>query len=202
MNGHERRAAATREAIKDAMLELLGKTPFTYVTISGLCREAKVGRATFYSHYDGLTDVLDELAADAIDATSEAKRSTIEGISQLAQKMRETTDPEALSPFMDLLPVCQRVADNPKYKVLFTDNFVSEYIIMNIYRREREKIVPDFLRAYHLTPEQADKLFLFGIYGAFAVNQSLGWKKDGDWYQIQKALLTFLAGGYDALKQL
>ena len=69
MTGHERRAAATRDAIKDAMLELLQRTSFNEISISQLCREAGVGRATFYTHYTGLTDVIDELADDAIDAT-------------------------------------------------------------------------------------------------------------------------------------
>ncbi|MBQ1493061.1 MAG: TetR/AcrR family transcriptional regulator, partial [Blautia sp.] len=70
MNGHERRAAATREALKDALLELLCKKPFSEVTIAALCREAKVGRATFYTHYTGLTDIVDEVAEDAIEGTA------------------------------------------------------------------------------------------------------------------------------------
>ena len=202
MNGHERRAAVTREAIKDAMLDMLERTSFTYVTVASLSREAKVGRATFYTHYTGLTDVLDDLADDAINATQKAKAEGLEGIMILAAKMRQTTDPEELAPYMDMLPVCQRLADNPKYKVLFTDPFVSEYILMNVYRREREKMLPYILKNYHITEEEADKIFLFGVVGAFAVNRSMGWKKDEAWYHVQKALMTFLEGGYSALKKL
>ena len=57
-------------------------------------------------------------------------------------------------------------------------------------------------RLYHVTPDQADKIFLFGIKGAFAVNKAMDWKKDDEWFQVQKVLLTFLAGGYEALHKL
>ncbi|MBR1812448.1 MAG: TetR/AcrR family transcriptional regulator [Lachnospiraceae bacterium] len=202
MNGHERRAAVTKEAIKDAMLSMLERSPFTYITVASLSREAKVGRATFYTHYTGLTDVLDELADDAINATKSAAAEGLSGIATLADQMRKTTDPGELAPYMDLLPVCQRVADNPKYKVLFTDSFVSEYMLMNIYRRESKKMLPYIRKNTHVTEEEADKIFLFGVTGAFAVNRSMGWNKDQSWYRVQRVLLTFLEGGYEALRKL
>ena len=65
----DKRTLITKTAVKEAMLELLSQTPFNYITVSSLCREAGVGRATFYTHYTGLTDVIDELADDAIQAT-------------------------------------------------------------------------------------------------------------------------------------
>ena len=198
----DKRTLITKTAVKEAMLELLSQTPFNYITVSSLCREAGVGRATFYTHYSGLTDVIDELADDAIQATRRAKAPGFTGIIQLAERMRVTTDPEALAPYMELLPVCQRVADNPKYKALFKDPFVSEYMLMNIYRRERDHMLPYLTENYSLTVEQADKIFLFGVTGAFAVNRAMGWKKDEAWYSVQKVLLTFLEGGYNALKKL
>ena len=102
---------------------------------------------------------------------------------------------------MELLPVCQRVADHPKYKPLFFDPFVSEYMLMRIYRHERDAERSNIEAKYDLSPLQADKLFLFGISGAFAVNKSMGWKKDSSWYEVQKALLSFLNGGYSALRK-
>ncbi len=198
----DKRTLITKSAIKDGMLELLSQTEFNFITVSSLCREAGVGRATFYTHYNGLTDVIDELADDAIQATSRSQAHGVSGITILAEKMRKTTDPAVLAPFMEFLPVCQRVADNPKYKVLFKDPFVSEYMLMNIYRREREYMLPYLQSSYNITADQAEKIFLFSITGAFAVNRAMGWKKDGAWYDVQKVLLTFLEGGYNALKKL
>ena len=202
MTGHERRAAATKEAIKETMLDLLKKTAFNDISISLLCREAGVGRATFYTHYNGLTDVIDELADDAIDATKRSKAPGLSGVSILLEKMHTTMDPAALAPYMELLPVCQRVADQPKYRPLFFDEFLSDYMMMRIFRRERELMLPYFMENSGMTPMQAEKVFLFGIAGAYAVNRSMNWKKDADWYEVQKVLLTFLEGGNEALKKL
>ena len=198
----DKRTVITKAAIKEGMLELIGKTPFNYVTVAALCREAGVGRATFYTHYTGLMDVIDELADDAIDATNRGKAEGLSGISLLAAEMRKSTDPEYLAPFMELLPVCQRVADNPKYAVLFKDPFVSEYIIMCIYRRERESTLPYMIENYNVSYEQADKLFLFLIRGAFEVNRAMNWRKDEAWFNVQKVLLTFMEGGCNALAKL
>ena len=33
---------------------------------------------------------------------------------------------------------------------------------------------------------EVDKLFLFMLYGSFAVNKALGWNKTPDWYRAQK----------------
>ena len=198
----DKRTIITKAAIKDGMLELIGRTSFNYVTVASLCREAGVGRATFYTHYTGLMDVIDELADDAISATERGGENAFAAASVLAEKMRRTTDPAVLEPYMNMLPVCQRVADNPKYNVLFKDPFVSEYIIMRIYNNERGENIKYLAEHYSISSEQADKLFLFALTGAFEVNRSMGWKKNDAWYNVQKVLLTFIEGGCNALTKL
>jgi hypothetical protein len=103
---------------------------------------------------------------------------------------------------MDLLPVCQRVFDDPKYKVMFKDYMVSSYILKELYRQEVGGYIETLSAAYGLSRRQAEKIFLFGITGAFEVNKSMNWEKNADWYEVQKTLLTFLAGGYEALKEM
>lgn len=201
MTGHERRAAATKEAIKDAMLDLLREQSYNEIGVAALCRKACIGRATFYTHYTGLSDVIDELADDAINATVRSSNGLFDAFT-LAEKMRSTTDPQKLAPYMDLLPVCQRVADHPKYRPLFFDLFVSDYILARIIRRERKDAVNGLVARYNITEDEANELFLFMVSGAFAVNKSLRWKKDETWYRTQKVLLTFLEGGHAALHKL
>ena len=196
----DKRTLITKAAIKEGMLDLLSQTAFNFITVSSLCRVAGVGRATFYTHYTGLTDVIDELSDDAVDAAKRGGGEGLSSLSQLAEKMRQTTDPTLLAPYMDLLPVCQCVADNPRYHVLFTDAFLSEYILMRIYRQEREENIRYLTANYNISEPLADRLFLFLITGAFEVNRSMNWKKNEAWYHTQKVLLTFMEGGFDALK--
>ena len=98
--------------------------------------------------------------------------------------------------------LCQRAAHSPRYHVLFRDEEISEYIILRIYRKERVRTVPALMKKTGLSEKQADWLFLFGVMGAFAVNRSLGWKKDAEWYEMQRLLLTYAHGGYEAVAAL
>lgn len=197
----DRRTAYTKNTVKDAMLELLAEMPFEKITVAALCRRADIVRTTFYLHYDSLTDVIKELADDAILAASGTSSKRIKDLATLAQEMHKTTDPELLVPYMSLLPVCQRVADDPKYKVMFRDTMVSEYILMQIYRSQKSESVKQFQDSLGISGLQAEKLFLFVITGAFEVNKSMGWEKKQDWYEVQKILLTFISGGYEKLEQ-
>ncbi len=197
----DRRTAYTKNTVKDAMLELLAEIPFEKITVAALCRRADIVRTTFYLHYDSLTDVIKELADDAILAASYSGSKSIKDLSILAREMNKSTDPELLAPYMSLLPVCQRVADDPKYKVMFRDTMVSDYILMQIYRSQKSHSIKQFQDHLGISGQQAEKLFLFVITGAFEVNKSMGWEKKQDWYEVQKILLTFISGGYEKLEQ-
>ena len=65
----DRRTIYTRNTIKDALLELLADTTFDRITVTALCKQAEITRATFYLHYDNLDEVLNELLDDALRLT-------------------------------------------------------------------------------------------------------------------------------------
>lgn len=62
----ETRKQNTRAALRAAMLELLAEKPFEQIQILDLTGRAKVGYATFFRHYAGTEDVLNEIAGDQI----------------------------------------------------------------------------------------------------------------------------------------
>ena len=100
-----------------------------------------------------------------------------------------------------LLPVCQRVADNPKYNVLFKDSSLSDYILSMIYRQEKDYQIAELMK-YGMTAKEADMLFTYMLTGAFAVNRAMGWKKDEEWMRVQRIILNFVCGGMDAVEKL
>ena len=63
----DRRVTFTKNAIKDALLELMGEKDFEKLSISAVCGAAQITRTTFYSHYDSLDQVLDELIDEAFE---------------------------------------------------------------------------------------------------------------------------------------
>lgn len=102
----------TKQMIKDALLELLAHTPYEKVTVSALCRQAEITRATFYLHYDNTESVLSELLDDALRLTELADRPQEPWTGELLEKPEAAATPADLDA---MLPACQRAASNPKY---------------------------------------------------------------------------------------
>ena len=47
----DRRTVMTKGMIQDALLELLQNTPYEKITVTALCKQSEITRATFYLHY-------------------------------------------------------------------------------------------------------------------------------------------------------
>jgi AcrR family transcriptional regulator len=53
----DRRALRTRDALGDALVELMQKRPFKSITVQDVLDRAEVGRSTFYTHYRDKDDL-------------------------------------------------------------------------------------------------------------------------------------------------
>jgi len=67
LNRSESKYFNTAEKMNDALLRLLEKKDFEYITIKELCEEAKVNRSTFYLHYENVGDLLEETTRRLLD---------------------------------------------------------------------------------------------------------------------------------------
>lgn len=61
------RIMLTRRRLKEALLRLLESAPLDKISVTQLCQEAGVNRATFYRHYTSQEDVLLEIQQDTLD---------------------------------------------------------------------------------------------------------------------------------------
>ena len=61
MNKNESKYFNTSLKRKDALISLLRKKDFEYITVKDVCEEAKVNRSTFYLHYDNTFELLEEV---------------------------------------------------------------------------------------------------------------------------------------------
>lgn len=57
----DRRIIYTKKIIKEVFLELLKQKPINKITVKELCENADINRATFYSHYKDLFDLLSKI---------------------------------------------------------------------------------------------------------------------------------------------
>lgn len=62
MNKSESKYFNTATKMDLALISLLKKKPFEYITVSEICETAGVNRSTFYLHYETISDLLNETA--------------------------------------------------------------------------------------------------------------------------------------------
>lgn len=196
----DRRTIYTKNVIKDALLECLGKKFFEKITVTEVCHAAEITRATFYLHFETLTDVLDELLNEALRISEQDSLEPDADVNQVIRLLADK-DTEHLKKHESFLPVCHRVAHLPKYHVIFKDETISDYVVSKIYQWQKKELIPAFMCNLHLTQKQAEMLLLFVINGTYKVNKSLNWTKNDTWYEIHSMLLKFTAGGYGNLQK-
>ncbi len=64
------RVVKTREAIQSAFERLLETTEYDSITVSGIAREARVSRKTFYAHYSSVDELLRKMALDVVEGVA------------------------------------------------------------------------------------------------------------------------------------
>lgn len=67
MNKSESKYFNTAVKMDKALIALLERKEFSYITISEICEKAGVNRSTFYLHYENTRDLLDEATRYLID---------------------------------------------------------------------------------------------------------------------------------------
>ena len=67
MNKSESKYFNTAIKMDLALISLLKKKPFDYITVSEICEEAGVNRSTFYLHYETISDLLAETTRYLLD---------------------------------------------------------------------------------------------------------------------------------------
>jgi len=64
MERENQRIAITKRLLKESMLKILEEKSIDNVSVTELCREAGINRATFYRHYEIPRDVLMDIQKD------------------------------------------------------------------------------------------------------------------------------------------
>ncbi len=197
----DRRVIYTKQAIKDALLEQMKEKSFEKLSISGVCEAAQITRTTFYSHYDRLDQVLDELIDEAFEIAEHSSASPSMSLHQQLRYLLQFDTVEALREHNSDLPACQRIADRPKYRILFQDRALSEYIKNKLFLRMKPVVVPELMEYCHIPSTEAERLFRYMLSGSYEVNSSLNWIKNDAWYASRLLILQLETAGLEALRE-
>ncbi|MBQ6846710.1 MAG: TetR/AcrR family transcriptional regulator [Oscillospiraceae bacterium] len=67
MNKNESKYFNTARKMNEALINLIDKKDFEYVTVKEICEMAGVNRSTFYLHYENISELLEETTRYIID---------------------------------------------------------------------------------------------------------------------------------------
>ncbi len=151
-SGVDRRIIKTRNALHNAMIELLKTTRLEDMTVTMLCNEAKISRSAFYDHYSVPEDCFNEIAMEMN-----------EKIVEQFQKNDIVSFEEFIELYFQAIKEHQAI-----FQTLFAMDTQNPALQQSLefYENYLHKIVPDYPSVWFL-PESHKKVYFLDIQKLF-----------------------------------
>ena len=166
MNKNESKYFNTAIKMDEALITLLEKKDFEYITIKEICDVAGVNRSTFYLHYENTSDLLKETTRYIID-----KHLAYYEIDQKRISLQfETCKREELLFITDeyLVPYLTFIKDNQRLFKVSIKQFNS-FNMNEVYGRMFEYIFNPILECFHVPEKERVYVMKFYLTGVFAI---------------------------------
>ena len=174
MNKAESKYFNTAKKMNLALISLLKKKPFEYITISELCEKAGVNRSTFYLHYENTCDLLSEttqyilndfLSYFATDTKSVSLNLTSCNLTEL-----NFISSKYLTPYLTYIK---------ENKEIFSTalSHIKSFDFDSVYERMFENIFNPILDRFHYPEEDRKYVMMYYLNGINAI--SFEWVKNG-----------------------
>ena len=166
MNKNESKYFNTAIRMDEALIALLEKKDFEYITIKEICDTAGVNRSTFYLHYENSSDLLKETTRYIIDKhlayyDIDKKRISLQFENCKREELLFITD-EYLTPYLTFIKDNQRL-----FKVS-----IKHFYSMNmdeVYGRMFEHIFSPILARFAVPEAERPYVMKFYLTGVFAI---------------------------------
>ena len=166
MNKNESKYFNTAIKMDEALITLLEKKDFEYITIKEICDTAEVNRSTFYLHYENTSDLLKETTRYIID-----KHLAYYEIDQKRISLQfETCKREELLFITDeyLVPYLKFIKDNQRLFKVSIKQFNS-FNMNEVYDRMFEHIFNPILERFHVPEKERAYVMKFYLTGVFSI---------------------------------
>lgn len=166
MNKSESKYFNTAMKMDEALIVLLEKKDFDYITIKEICERAGVNRSTFYLHYENTWDLLQETTRYIINKHLTYYSTETKGISLRYETCEKkellfiTT--EYLTPYLTFIKENQRL-----FKVA-----IKQFKVMNfqeVYGNMFTHIFNPILARFHVSEKKRAYVMKFYLSGIFAI---------------------------------
>ncbi|MBR2479120.1 MAG: TetR/AcrR family transcriptional regulator [Clostridia bacterium] len=166
MNKNESKYFNTARKMDEALITLLEKKDFAYITIKEICDTAGVNRSTFYLHYENTADLLNETTRYILDKHfsyySIDKKGIYERFENCEKKQLVFITAEYLTPYLNFIRENQRI-----FKVA-----IKQFNSMNmdeVYGRMFTQIFNPILARFGVPERERGFVMKFYLTGVYAV---------------------------------
>ena len=166
MNKNESKYFNTAIRMDEALITLLEKKDFEYITIKEICDTAGVNRSTFYLHYENTSDLLKETTRYIIDKhlayyEIDKKRISLQFENCTREELLFITD-EYLVPYLTF------IKDNQRLFKVSIKQFHSLQMD-EVYGRMFEHIFSPILARFGVPEAECSYVMKFYLTGVFAI---------------------------------
>ena len=166
MNKNESRYFNTAIRMDEALITLLEKKDFEYITIKEICDTAGVNRSTFYLHYENTFDLLQETTRYILDKhfayySSETKEITARLANAELKDLLFITS-EYLVPYLTF------IKDNQRIFRVSIKNFNS-LSLNDVYGKMFEYIFNPILERFNVPENKRSYMIKFYLTGVYAI---------------------------------
>ena len=174
MNKSESKYYNTSRLFNQALIELLNKKSFEFITIKEICKKAGVNRSTFYLHYDNTTDLLyetiDNLNKDFFSCFAEEDKDIDKKIAGKQKEDLVLITPKYLMPYLNHVKSNKLVYQvSAKYPALMKSN--------ERYKDMQNKILFPILKNFGVDDTEGKYISAYYISGTYAIIDE--WIKNG-----------------------
>ena len=173
MNKSESKYFNTAVRFNKALLSLLEKKAFEYISISEICEKAGVNRSTFYLHYENTSDLLRETIAYVLDNFSSYFSVDIKSISTKFSNCDlqdlNFVNEKYLYPYLLFIKENQRVFSAVLSQPAAFDS-------KSIFQRLFDNIFKPILDRFEYPSEEQNYVMMFYLNGITAI--IIEWLKD------------------------
>lgn len=173
MNKSESKYFNTATKMNLALISLLKKKTFEYITISEICETAKVNRSTFYLHYENITDLLNETTQYLLNDFLSYFSTDLKSISLNLGNCK----PDELLFICDkyLCPYLTYIKDNKEvFGVALSHNKIFGFD--DVYKRMFENIFNPILERFNYPADERKYVMMYYLNGINAIVSE--WIKD------------------------
>ncbi len=166
MNKNESKYFNTAIKMNEALITILEKKDFEYITVMEICKTAGVNRSTFYLHYENTFDLLQETTRYILDKhfayySSDTKEITERFVNCKLENLVFITS-EYLIPYLTFIKENQRI-----FKVS-----IKQFNTLNmddVYGRMFEYIFNPILERFHVPEKERSYIMKFYLTGVCAI---------------------------------